>query len=393
MPFLTGSLGFERFNVTGFNETTFSDKHIEILEQFAAGQVETSSAENTHVGFLGGDHLFDLAFDLGKNLIGDALHCCVRVDTNQVPNPIRKAWLAMELAAATKDNPERRPTKTQRQEAKDAVEARCQQEAATGKYRRMAQFPVLWDLPNNVLYFGGSGQAAIGHCADLFERAFDLELAGRSAGSVALDWAQQTEQAVNIEQLIPAAFASEQSSPEASWSNPHSNRPDFLGNEFLLWLWWKTENESDTLILADDSEATIMLTKTLVLECPLGEYGKETIVHESPVHLPEAMQAVRSGKLPRKTGMTLVRFGQQVDLVLQAETFAISGAKIHLDEDDDPHDLDQRIESIRALSETVDMLFQLFCQQRVDASWSTTQSKISNWLNSSNLNVRKIVAA
>ena len=37
---------------------------------------------------------------------------------------------------------------------------------------------------------------------------------------------------------------------------------------------------------------------------PWAESGKETISAESPVKLSEALQAVRSGKLPRKAGMS-----------------------------------------------------------------------------------------
>jgi hypothetical protein len=39
------------------------------------------------------------------------------------------------------------------------------------------------------------------------------------------------------------------------------------------------------------------------------------------------------GKLPRKAGLILVRHGEQYELTLQAETFAVSGAKIQVDED------------------------------------------------------------
>ena len=394
MAFLSGSLGFERFNVNGFNVKKFSEKHIETLRNATAGRFETTAEENIQVGFLGGDHLFDQSFDLDKNIIDGALHCAIRIDTNQVPNAIRKAWLAIELAAACASNDSGRPNKAQKQDAKEAVEQRCREEAATGKYRKMAQFPVLWDLPNGTLYFGGSGAAALGHCADLFERTFGVELCGKTAGSVALDWATQNDAIERLEDLAPATFATDQAIPDVSWSNPFSPYSDFLGNEFLMWLWWQLENETDTLELSDETELTAMLTKTLVLECPLGEYGKETITADSPIHLPEALQAIRNGKLPRKTGMTLVRFGQQFDLVLQAETFAMSGAKIHLDDDGDPHDLDARIQSIRDLCESVDLLFLNFLELRIQSAvWKRTQAKITKWLSNSELNRRRPAAA
>mgnify|MGYP003663118621 CR=1 FL=1 len=382
MPFLRGSLGFERFSVEGFDSDRFGDEHIEILAKHAAGKFQTSSAENVHVGFLGGHHLFDQDFDLSKNLVNNAVHFSVRIDTNQIPAAIRAAWLQMELAGLAKDSPSGVPTKSQRKEAKEAVEQRCEVEAASGKYRKMQQFPVLWDYSHDLLYFGGSVGTASGHCIDLLERCFDVETRRVGAGSIALEWAKQAERFGELDDLRPDCFASNQTQLNHAWANQDSKAPDFLGNEFLMWLWWTLENESDTIALPDDSEVTVMLSKTLALECPRGESGKETISSECPVKLPEAMQAVRSGKLPRKTGMTIVRDGRQMDLVLQAETFGISGAKIHLDDDEDFED-DDRIDAIRTLSETTDMLFHVFCDHRTEDSWSATRKQIHEWLHAS----------
>lgn len=380
MAFLSGSLGFERYTVSGFESTQFEQEHLDALAALAGGKNESVSEENVLVGFLAGEHLFDHDFQLEKNVINEALHCAVRVDTNTIPSAIRKAWLQMELAALSKENSSGRPTKAQRQEAKESVEQRCSVEAASGKYRKMSQFPLLWDLRLSTLYFGGSGATASGHAAELLQRAFEVELTRVSAGTIAHQWALQNNQEAAYDELLPAHFLTHQPQGEIAWANEHRQEPDYLGNEFMMWLWWTLENVTDTIALADDSEVTVMLTKTLVLECPYGESGKETISSESPVKLPEALQAIRSGKLPRKTGMTLVRNGQQVDLVLQAESFAIGGAKIHTDPDNDEYELTDRIESIRTLCETVDLLFHAFCHKRIGGAWGNELENIRRWL-------------
>lgn len=380
MPFLAGSLAFERFNVEGFESPSFTDEHIELLQQNVAGNVQTAAAENVHVGFLGGEHLFDQDFDLSKNVINEALHCSVRIDTNEVPSAIRKAWLQMELAAFAKDSPSGVPTKSQKKEAKEAMEQRCVVEAATGKYRKMHQSPFLWDHQQSLLYFGGSAGTASGHCADLLERAFNVQLRRLSSGSIAQAWAIEADRVAEVDDLMPACFVPGQHHGQLAWANEHSRAPDFLGNEFLLWLWWTLENETDTITLADSTEITVMLNKTLSLECPNGDSGKETISSECPMKLPEAIQAIQSGKMPRKTGMALVREGQRFDLVLQAESFGISGAKIHLDDDDDDLQMEDRIDAIRTLSGTVDQLFQVFCDRRSAPAWSKDLTAISQWL-------------
>ena len=221
MPFLRGSLGFERFNVTGFDSDQFGQEHIEILAQHTAGKIQTSSLENVHIGFLGGDHLFDQDFDLGKNLINNALHCSVRIDTNQIPAAIRSAWLQMELSGLKKDNEGEKLSKSQRKEAKEAVEQRCEVEAESGKYRKMQTFPLLWDFDQELLYFGGSVGTASGHCMDLLERTFGIELRRVGAGAMAEQWAIEEDRYAELDDLVPVSFVSNGSQAEHALSLIH----------------------------------------------------------------------------------------------------------------------------------------------------------------------------
>lgn len=383
MGFLSGSVTFECYRVRGSDCRQFGPKHIETLKRFAVGQIEGVSEDQPEVGFLGGEHLFDRHFDLEKNVIADALHCAVRIDTHQVPAAVRKAWLQMELAAATADSPRGRPTKAQRQQAKEAVEARCAQEIREGKYRRMQQFPVLWDLRNDVLFFGGTSSAAAELGCDLCSRAFGIELERMTAGHRALAWAAEAKQRKALEELRPAAFHQPGGAAEIAWWNGESGNFDYLGNEFLLWLWWRWETVSDTIKLPDGSEVTGMFARTLALECPRDESGKETITAENPTRLPEAAQAVRSGKLPRKSGLLLARYGEQYELVLQAETFAVSGAKIRTEDHSEGRGiLEDRLESVRGLQETIDLLFRAFCARRLGNVWHGELEKMRHWLRS-----------
>ena len=165
---------------------------IKILQKYAINKI-VASAEEPGVGFLGGGHLLDLSFSQEKNIIGDALHCGIRIDTHQIPAAVKKAWLQLELAALAADNPDGRPTKAQRQEAREAVEARCEEEIKSDRFLRMSQFPVLWDARHGLLYFGGGSATAAELCCDLFTQAFGLELLPMTASRRARNWAAEAK--------------------------------------------------------------------------------------------------------------------------------------------------------------------------------------------------------
>lgn len=381
MGFLSGRVTLESFRVRELDVEQFGTEHVETLKRFGIDQLQTSATEEPDVGFLAGDHLFDTQFSLEKNIIGDALHAGFRIDTNQVPAALRKAWMQMELAVATADNPGARPTKLQRQEAKEAVEARCEEAAQSGKYRRMQPFSFLWDARGSFFHFGATSPKAGETCCGLFTRAFECEVERLTAGRRAMEWASETKHTAALEKVAPSEFCPGLSSGEITWWNGESDNFDFLGNEFLLWLWWHLETQSDTLTLPDGSEVACLFARTLYLECPQGESGKEAISAESPVVLPEAALAIRSGKLPRKAGLTLARQGEQYDLVLQAETFSISGARIQTEEASEGHGiLEDRVESLRNLQQTLDLLFQAFCERRVGKAWNGDLESIRRWL-------------
>ena len=83
-----------------------------------------------------------------------------------------------------------------------------------------------------------------------------------------------------------------------AWAENAPNMLDHLGNEFLVWLWHTLQNDSDTIPLADGSEVAVMLAKTLTLDCPRGETGRDSLTDDAPTRLPEAFRALQSGKLP-----------------------------------------------------------------------------------------------
>ncbi len=390
MGFLSGRVTFDRLQVQGTSPRQLGEQHIKLLEKYAIGESESVSAEAPAVGFLAGKHLFDLNFDLEKNVVGEALHAAIRIDVSKVPGPLRKAWLEMELAVLAAESPNGRVTRAMRQEAKEAVQARCDEELRSGKFKRMQQIPFLWDVAEKTVYCGSSSPAVQEHLRALFESAFDLSLTRVSAGTLAEQLAETKDWTKAFEKLAPSQFSPDGATEQLDWLSERPECADYLGNEWLLWLWWWLETQADSIELPDGTTVTGMLVKTLSLQCPRGETGKETISAEAPAQLPEAFQAVRSGKLPRRVGMTLVRDGETYELSLQVETLSVSGAAIESGERDRGRNaLEERIASIRRLSETIDLLFEAFCARRLGRKWTGELEQIQKWLEQASSKPRK----
>ncbi len=387
MGFLNGRVTFTRYRVSGSSPLPFADDLLALAEQHAAGRHGSADpTDGVSTGWSGGDHVLDLTFDLAKNVLNDALHLAIRIDTDKIPGSLLKAYTQIETEALARLNPSGRATKAQRQEAKEAARLRAEAEAADGRFRRLNHYPVLWDGLTGVLYAGTTSTTVLERLGTLFRETFERTLEPITAGSLATSLAgpdAERDQERLAEGTL-SLFGGEQSElSTVTWAENAPNMLDHLGNEFMVWLWHALQNDSDTVQLADGSEVAVMLAKTLTLDCPRGENGRDSLTDDSPTRLPEAFRALQSGKLPRKAGLILVRHGAQYELTVQAETLAVSGALIPKPEDGklDANEVRiARIDSLRHLTETLDLLFDAYRRLRAGSGWPKEVSRIRRWL-------------
>jgi hypothetical protein len=379
MGFFSGRLTCVRFRYTGPSPRLFGPAHLEQLEAHLVGK-GIAAADGVSAGWIAGDHILDTRFDLAKNIINDTLHFALRIDAQKVPGDLLRAYTQVELDALAAGNPSGLPSQRQKREARQSARDRLEAEAADGRFLRRKAYPILWDALSNEVLVGTTSVSAIDRLLTLFSQTFthDLELLG--AGRQAYLQAEARQQARSVDDASLAAYVPGTTGSEVAWLPDEANR-DFLGNEFLLWLWYVLDSESDTITLADQSEATVMLTRSLTLECPRGQTGKESISSDGPTRLPEAKRAIQAGKLPRKVGLIIVRHDQQYELTLAAESLAVGGAKLPAPEgDSDQVRREERVTQLRHLLETLDLLYDAFGRHRLGPNWPKELSKIQAWL-------------
>ena len=277
-------------------------------------------------------------------------------------------------------NPSGIPSARQKREARELAREKLEEEARDGRFIKRKVYPILWDALSNELLVGTTSVTAIDRLHSLFEDTFGHGFEPLGAGQQAFRLSEPRQQTRGVDDATPAPFVPGSSPSEVAWILDENSR-DFLGNEYLLWLWYMLDSDSDTIKLADGSEAAVMLARTLVLECPRGQTGRESITSDGPTRLPEARRAIQSGKLPRKIGLTLVRHEAQYELTLQAESLAVSGARLPA-----PEASEERAASGRthhaAAAFVGDARFALRRLQRRRAgdSWSKELAKMQKWL-------------
>jgi len=390
MGFWNGRVTFTRYRVSGSSPLPFGQEILEQAEKHRIGlHGSADPTDGIATGWAGGDHVLDMNFELGKNLVDDALHLAIRIDTDKIPGPLLRAYTQIETEARAQLNPSGIATKAQRQEAKEAAKLRAEAEAADGRFRRLNHCPILWDGQSNTLYAGSTSTTVLDRLQALFRETFDRPLEPITAGSLARgltpgDPEEPGRLTGNLGRgPLALVGGSGDETSSITWADGDTSNHDYLGNEFLVWMWHALQHDGETLGLSDGSEVTVMLAKTLTLDCPRGETGRDQLTDDAPTRLPEALRALQAGKLPRKAGMILVRQGAQYELTLQAETLSVSSAALPKPEEErlSPHERRiGRLDSLRHLTRTLDLLFETYLSRRTGSGWTDELGRIRRWL-------------
>src|SRR4051812_25159805 len=252
MGFLSGRVSFARFRVRGAPPRTFSPDHLDKLAAHAAGTQKVAAADGVEVGWTAGDHVFDTEFDLAKNFVNDALVFGLRVDSERMPADLARAYFQIELKARSKANPSGMPSARQKREAREAARERLEEESRDGRYVRRKVVDLLWDGNSNELLVASPSATVLDRLMPHFYETFHRNFEPVTAGTLAFDLAEPRGQSRNVDDARPTPFVPSAGTTEVAWVPDEASR-DFVGNEFLLWLWFLTDTERDTITLSDSS--------------------------------------------------------------------------------------------------------------------------------------------
>lgn len=384
MAFFSGSVTYTRYRYAEAVSPIlrYPENALRQLEAFGINRTHVLGKGGQRFGWIAGDHVLDRTFELEKNFISDCLQFAMRVDSNSIPSELRHAYEQEELAALAKGNPSGKPSKKQRKEAKENARDRLEEEAKDGRFLKRKMIPVLIDTVAKEVFVGSTSENKLDLFLELFHQSFSQRPRLISSGTRAYDLAEFASLENGIREASPAPFVPGQSAEDIAWM-PDEECRDFLGNEFILWLWYQLDGSNDEIKVSDESTVAAMINKKLTLWCPKGQLGNESFACSGmPSRMPEARRALPLGKLPRKVGLILVRHDQQFEFNLAAESMAISSLKLpRIEESEARARLDARVDLLRAFRETLDLLYGVFVATRANYSlWQPELGRMQKWL-------------
>jgi hypothetical protein len=157
----------------------------------------------------------------------------------------------------------------------------------------------------------------------------------------------------------------------------------FLGSEFIVWLWFKSELFEGELDVTGFGKVELWLDTLLAFESQLDKAEKTTLRGLAPSATPEAREAIKQGKLPTRARFNARLGSQDYAWVLTASTLAISGAKIPaLVADTGDEQFYERMHLLEELDRLMAALYAEFLQLRLGALWeSDLVPAIRAWAN------------
>ena len=162
------------------------------------------------------------------------------------------------------------------------------------------------------------------------------------------------------------------------------NEKSFLGQEFLTWLWWMSDEGRD-FTLPDGRNLTIALGERLSLSPIMGQEGNRVASSGKDKGLAEAREALRQGKLVDNLRLVFLIDGEEYWLTLDSFTLTPRSIRLPQSADKEEEGLDadaqalERISLMESLLKAHDFLFQTYLQTRLQQQghWPA----LAGWMN------------
>jgi hypothetical protein len=157
------------------------------------------------------------------------------------------------------------------------------------------------------------------------------------------------------------------------------NSKSFLGEEFLTWLLWKSEENSGLIGIGD---LEVHFGGALTLAAPFGEAEEIALKGENPAGAPELLSGLREGKLLAKAQMRWIVDGIEWLFAVKGATLDMAGLKPPLKSaPPDPEWIERRLELMEEFAKVYDRVYTAFLVIRLsDSGWKKETQAMREWI-------------
>ncbi|MDQ1334932.1 MAG: hypothetical protein QG552_1882 [Thermodesulfobacteriota bacterium] len=162
-------------------------------------------------------------------------------------------------------------------------------------------------------------------------------------------------------------------------------KTEFLGREFLLWLWFKSETEDGIFDLGDKGKAELWLGGKITLQSE-NERGVETITCTGEaLSMKEARFALAEEKEIRQATVKLAIGDNQWSFVLDSTWMnfrSFKAPRVMNDGEEDPDGLFyEKAFLIEEAISAMDQIYSSFMKRRLSPDWATEDRRtIGQWI-------------
>ncbi len=167
----------------------------------------------------------------------------------------------------------------------------------------------------------------------------------------------------------------------------------FLGQEFLAWLWYKSEERGGSVDIPGTGDVLVVFEKHMLLEFGEGEANEKVICSGLQTELKEARAGLMMGKKPEQARIRLARGDYEFSVTLTASTMEFRNVRLPKtvtegDEGDNLESMEgrilERVSLFEELSSLVNDLFGMFVTVRASEQWPDELQKIRQWVHGAN---------
>jgi recombination associated protein RdgC len=162
-------------------------------------------------------------------------------------------------------------------------------------------------------------------------------------------------------------------------------KTEFLGREFLVWLWFRSEIQDGVFELGEPGEVELWLEGKMTLESDGDEHGEKVVCSGPASRMKEARFALTKNKKLTQATVRMLKGDDEWCLVLDSTWLNISSLKtprVMQDVREDPDGLFyERMFLIEQPFSVVDALFSQFIEKRLSPEWNVTEfPELKEWI-------------